>query len=59
MICTLLRLVKFSDASTCREILKILLARAANYLIVRQNEFDQDEETQNEVSLTDDELLND
>lgn len=59
MICMLVRLVKFSDASTCREILKILLARAANYLIVRQAEFDQHEEAQDEVSLTEDELLND
>ena len=40
MICVLTRLVKFSDPSTCREILKILLARASNYLIVLANEYE-------------------
>ena len=46
--------------STCREILKILLVRASNYLILRSDTFDKEEdESLKEVSLTEDEFLND
>lgn len=44
MICILTRLVKFSDPSTCKEIVKILMVRIVNYLIVLSNEFEQSDE---------------
>ena len=59
MICLIVQLVKFSDPSTCREILKILMARAANYLIIKSARMEQEEGCVKEVSLTEDELLND
>ena len=39
MICILIRLVQYSGSATCREILKILLIRASNYLMIMANEF--------------------
>jgi len=40
MICILVRLVRLSDPSTCREILKILVVRAANYLIWQESQYE-------------------
>lgn len=62
MICLLTRLQpNESGSGTCREILKILLVRAANYLITQANIFEQEDEegTTKEVSLANDEFLND
>ena len=60
MICILTRLVKFTDPSTCREILKILLARAANYLIVIETEIEAaDDGGRKEITLMGDEFLSD
>lgn len=59
MICILVRLVKFSDPSTCREILGILILRASNYLISRTAQYEAEEGCELEVTLNDDDLLND
>ena len=59
MICILVRLVTLSDPSTCREILKILIVRAANYLIWRTAQYEQEEGCELEVSLDNDDILSD
>ena len=57
----LIRLVKFSDASTCRQVLQILIIRTQNYLILKTGEYEKEEDGNvvKEVSLTDDDFLAD
>ena len=58
MICLLTRLVNFTGTSICREILKILMVRISNYIIVKTNEFEAEEDCDREISLTEDDFLN-
>lgn len=59
MICILTRLPLAASATTCREILKVLLARAANYIIVRSDYFSREDSGggDREVTITGDEFL--